>query len=444
MPPRRSHKKSKAGCKRCKTRKIKCDELHPICGNCSKHGVSCDFQDSGFAPSTPNPSSNPLRNGRYSTETPSISASSPGSNSAVVSFYRTPIDPVRASLNPAASRSLELKLMHHYTVSTANTFSDQQAQKEAWQLSVPTIAYDAQYLMDAILAVSALHLRALHPNDQTLIRASHGYMASALAQYSSLLRNGVSEYNAEALFTTAALIAFQSSASRRFDDSDGEYALPLAWFHSFQGVKTVVMASWQWLRNSDRIHPIISAQPPLRLNLHPDNKTFFSPLLEGMDEQLAAEAERTRAETKQGYEHAIAFLNWAHQKPERARIIGFAATVSRRFVTLIGQHDPRALVIIACYFAMTKVVDDVWWLHGVAKREVNGIYGLLPIEWLAKMEWPMRIANHEGPVDDDTWGINNWSTEEPEVKEEIEGGVRAHIDMLAEFMNDCAPQQPPD
>jgi hypothetical protein len=56
----------------------------------------------------------------------------------------------------------------------------------------------------------------------------------------------------------------------------------------------------------------------------------------------------------------------------------------------------------------------------------------------------MRIANHEGPVDDDTWGISNWSTEEPEVKEEIEGGVRAHIDMLAEFMNDCAPQQPPD
>ncbi|KFY40544.1 hypothetical protein V495_05380, partial [Pseudogymnoascus sp. VKM F-4514 (FW-929)] len=45
MPPRRSHKKSRAGCQRCKLRKVKCDEAHPICGNCTKHGVPCDFDD---------------------------------------------------------------------------------------------------------------------------------------------------------------------------------------------------------------------------------------------------------------------------------------------------------------------------------------------------------------------------------------------------------------
>src|SRR6202044_1146520 len=135
-----------------------------------------------------------------------------------------------------------------------------------------------------------------------------------------------------------------------------------------------------------------------------------------------------RAETKQGYEHAIAFLNWAHQKPERARITAFAATVSRRFVALIGEHDPRALVIIACVFAMTKIVDDVWWLHGIAEKEVNGIYALLPAEWRVKMEWPMRIANHEGPMDDTTWGISDWSIRPSDTKEEVHESVRAHID----------------
>jgi hypothetical protein len=347
---------------------------------------------------------------------------------------------MRANLNLTASRSLELKLMHSYTVLTASTFSDKQAQKDAWQLDVPVLAYDAPCLMDAILAVSALHLRALHPDDQTLVRASHGYMASALAQYSTLLRNGVSEDNAEALFSTATLIAFQSTASRCFDDSDDEYTLPLAWFHSYQGIKTVVIASWQWLRNSTRIQPIISGQPPISLDLHPNKKTFFSTLLDGMDEQLSVEPERTRAETKQGYEHAIAFLNWAHQKPERARITAFAATVSRRFVALIGQHDPRALVIIACFFAMTKIVDDVWWLRGFAKKEVNGIYALLPAEWLVKMEWPVRIANHEGPIDDTTWGISDWSMRQSDAKEEVHESVRTHIDLLVELMNESAPQ----
>ena len=334
--------------------------------------------------------------------------------------------------------------MHHYTASTSQTLSDMKEQKIAWQVNIPSIAYDAQYLMDAILAVSALHLRSLNPEDQALVRASHGYMASALAQYSSLLREGgLSEFNAEALFSTSALIAFQASASRGFDDQDQGYILPLAWFHSFQGVKAMVMASWKWLRNSEKIFPIIGGQPALSLDFDPDRKAFFSPLLDGMAVQLLNEPEQTRAETEQAYEHSVAFLNWAHQKPERARILGFAATVSRRFVELIGEQDPRALVIISCFFAMTKVVDDVWWLEGVAKREVMGIFSLLPQEWWGKMEWPLRIANHVGEMDVMTWGVN-WSENATNIKEGERGDVRAHIDMLAQLMNEQVPPMPPD
>jgi hypothetical protein len=328
--------------------------------------------------------------------------------------------------------------MHHFTAHTAKTFSDFREQKIAWQVDIPTLAYDAQYLMDAILAVSALHMRALNPNDQTLVRASHSYMASALAQYSSLLRSGVSEYNAEALFATAALIAFQASASRRFEEVEGVYTLPVTWFHSFQGVKTVVMASWQWLRSSSKVFPIINSQPALSLNLDPERTSFFAPLLAGMEEQITQISEAERGETKRSYEHAVAFLNWAHKKPDRARILGFAATVSRRFVELIAQHDPRALVIISCFFAMTKVVDDVWWLHGLAKREVMGIFALVPHEWWGKMDWPIKIANHEGLVNDTVWGVS-WVADTKD-----EATITAHIDILAEIMNQCAPPLPPD
>ena len=45
------------------------------------------------------------------------------------------------------------------------------------------------------------------------------------------------------------------------------------------------------------------------------------------------------------------------------------------------------------------------------------------------MEWPLRIANHEGPIDEDTWGIR---LDEASVKVEEEAGtVHSHIDMLA-------------
>ncbi|TKA74133.1 hypothetical protein B0A55_06832 [Friedmanniomyces simplex] len=46
--PRRSHKKSKTGCRTCKVRKIKCDERRPLCRNCERHYTNlatCDFDD---------------------------------------------------------------------------------------------------------------------------------------------------------------------------------------------------------------------------------------------------------------------------------------------------------------------------------------------------------------------------------------------------------------
>ncbi|PQE24668.1 hypothetical protein CJF32_00006969 [Rutstroemia sp. NJR-2017a WRK4] len=421
MPPRRSHKKSKAGCQRC---------------------VSCDFAGSSSSPGSPvvhTPSS--LH--RQSTEESLnlTDSESPASASTIMPFYKGPSDMIRNNPGQPHDRSLELRLMHHYTALTAKTLSNNSSQQVAWSIDIPAIAYDRPYLMDAILAVSALHLRSVHPNDQSLVRASHGYMASALAQYSSLLNQGVSEQNAEALFSTAALVAFQASASRRFEESvenstDTSYVLPLAWFHSFQGVKTVVITSWQWLRNSQRIFPIINGQPPLILDLDPDRQSYFAFLLEGVDSKDDSSLD---AETRRAYEHSVGMLNWAQQKPERARILGFAATVSRRFIELMGQQDPRTLVITACFFAMTRIVDDIWWLQGVARKEVMGILSLLPEEWWPKMEWPLRIVQHEGEIDEETWGVCWHSDGSPKLEEGFNGNLISHIDMLAQLVNNTVP-----
>ncbi|KAF7872171.1 hypothetical protein EAF04_003096 [Stromatinia cepivora] len=446
MPPRRSHKKSKAGCQRCKHRKIKCDEKHPLCGNCKKHGVSCDFADSPSSPDSP-AFQPPTLSHQTSDESVAHVSSPASTNSSIMPFYRPPAQMIRNHGNTVHDRSLELKLMHHYTAATSKTLSNDESQEVAWSVNVPSLAYDSPFLMDAILAVSALHLRMLQPNDRSLVRASHSYMASALAQYSSLLNQGPSESNAEALFCTAALIAFQASASRSVEngidgDSDSGYVFPLAWFHSFQGVKTVVITSWQWLRNSDKIFPIINGQPPLVLDLDPERRAFFAYLLEGIEHESRSNDASINADTKRAYEHAVAMLNWAHQKPERARILGFAATVSRRYIELLKEQDPRALVIAACFFAMTRIVDEIWWLQGVAKREVTGIFSLLLEEWWPKMDWPMRIAHFEGKLDENTWGSCWHSEGTPKREEGFNGNLISHIDMLAQILNQTAP--PPD
>ncbi|KAI1426410.1 hypothetical protein F5Y12DRAFT_279825 [Xylaria sp. FL1777] len=497
MPPRRSHKKSRAGCRRCKVRKIKCDEVHPRCGNCSKHGVSCDFEHPGLrdthppktaaagdaasaaaataaaaaaaaasaAPTeTPRPASSSASASAYSPLVHSDSPTNVSDSTAPTVFGTTPVpiyktpDPLPlSSTTTRKNRMLELKLLHNFTTATAKTLSiSSPVLEKIWRTTVPELAFSsASYLADTLLAVSALHLRSKTPHDRELIRASHSYMASACSEYGASLSKGVTESNAEALFLTAALIAFQSTASRIFTRDDinerGGYSLPLTWFHSFQGVKAVVAATWQWLCMSTIVIPIIESQPALNLDLsgHP---TFFSDLMVGVEDEIAKfEKDPTiLAETRSAYQHAIAVLDWAHKIPYTGAPLVFLATVSRRFIELLEARRPRALAILASYFALLKCLDDVWWMKGVARREIMGIVSLFDPddeEWWPRLQWPLRIALHDDVIiPPQVWG-RDWAAQTTNNSQN--GGFVSHIELLSDMfssmpqMNGTAPDLEP-
>ncbi|KAK7742212.1 hypothetical protein SLS62_010763 [Diatrype stigma] len=377
--------------------------------------------------------------------TPSLAATTP------LSIYRNPEPAITISKTSKNNRMMELKLLHHYTTITCKTLAiADDVSENIWRETVPNLAFKgAGFLADALLAVSALHLRSHAPHDQDLVRASHAYMAATLSEYGASLSNGINEANAEALFLTASLIAFQSTASRIFtrDDSgdlkdrnDG-YVLPLSWFHSFQGVKAVVASSWQWLRNSGIVIPIIEAQPALNLNLSEHECTFFGDLLVGLDEELALSGEEESPGyllTRQAYEHAVAVLNWAHKIPHTGAPLVFLATVSRRFLELLEARRPRALAILASYFALLKCLDGMWWLKGVARREVMGIVSLFDPddeEWWPRLQWPLRIVLYEGDtMPSDLWGAD-WNSQHVMLQANQNGGFVTHIELLSKMFS---------
>ncbi|KAI1450595.1 hypothetical protein F5Y02DRAFT_369388 [Annulohypoxylon stygium] len=452
MPPRRSHKKSRAGCRRCKARKIKCDEVHPRCGNCTKHGVPCDFEHPSVAEAltpaeTPRPTTSTSNCDSPSTSTlpPTPSVADPDTP---LPLYRNP-ESLPLTTNTKSSRMMELKLLHHYTTITCETLAiSSPVSERIWRNTVPNLAFSgANFLADALLAVSALHLRYNAPQDQELVRASHAYMASTLSEYGASLSKGINESNAEALFLTAALIAFQSTASRIFSRDDGGdpkdrsdgYVLPLSWFHSFQGVKAVVAASWQWLRHSGIVVPIIESQPALNLDLSGQNANFFGHLLDGVEEEVMSidDDPESRELTRQAYQHAVAVLDWAHKIPHTGAPLVFLASVSRRFVELLETRRPRALAILASYFGLLKCLDSVWWLKGVSRREVMGIISLFDPddeEWWPRLQWPLRIAVYEGDViPPDVWGAD-WAAETALLEEASHNGnFVSHIELLSQM-----------
>jgi hypothetical protein len=499
MPPRRSHRKSRAGCRRCKSRKIKCDEVHPRCGNCVKHGVPCDFESrdvlddlapplsiasststSTTAPSTANNSATASVAPSVSTSITSTAESPRGSTTASLNVPRTPSlqpspgpaptptpapipapapahvprtpltaqAPFTATSSSAGQvdRLLELRLMHQYITITSKTLlTKSPVAEDVWQKTVPQTAFQGRpYLVDAMLSVAALHLRSQNPEDKTLVRASHAYAASTFSEYCAALNNGITPENAEALFLTAALISFQSAASRIFTKDDAEadsggassrYTLPTAWFHAFQGVKTVTASAWRWIFNNPRVNAVIDTQPGFTLNLNPLGLTsFFGHLLEGVEEELSTEDPIYLSSTGQAYSHAICVLNYAHKNLYPAAALAFPVTVSRRFIELMEEKRPRALAILACFFALLKRMDNVWWLHDVSRREVMGLVSMFEpgSKWWQHLEWPVRIALLDGPITSEVWG-----TEWDMTTERDNGSVDtmvSHLELMSELV----------
>ena len=68
----------------------------------------------------------------------------------------------------------------------------------------------------------------------------------------------------------------------------------------------------------------------------------------------------------------------------------------RRWVELVEQRQPRAIVMLAHVFAIMKLVDKkTEWFRGVAERQVPALYETLPNAWKDMMTWPMQVAHGE-------------------------------------------------
>ena len=338
-------------------------------------------------------------------------------------FKPPPALPPPSGIPTGSNRYIELRLMHHYTTHTGKTLTTSNLSDDVWVKEVPRLAFaGATYLTDAMLAVAALHLRSRNPDDNEVIQASHAYISSSLEAYRVALNEGITEDNAEALFLTATLIAFQSTATRLFvrDDStssyngQGEYSLPLEWFHAFQGVKAVVVSSWQWIKKSSTVLTVIDSQPALQLGQDLRSPTsFFGGLLEGIEDEIDIEDEPDPRATRDAYLHAVSVLNWAHKSPHPGACLAFPATVAKRFIELVEIKRPRALVISACFFALLKRAQHLWWIGCVPRREIMGVASLFEpgSSWWPHLEWPLKIALYEGSViPPDVWGYD-WVSE---------------------------------
>lgn len=142
------------------------------------------------------------------------------------------------------------------------------------------------------------------------------------------------------------------------------------------------------------------------------DQSYYSPSLRARFNGVLTQAitpcadDWTDAATREAYEKSLSYVGSIQKglddgEPLYAvtrRVQTFSMLVPPRFIEFLGAQRPRALVIMAHFWATVSQVKGVWWIgaeedddgrESTAKREIRAIRGVLPREWMGCMVWPL-------------------------------------------------------
>ncbi|KAE8448950.1 hypothetical protein EG329_008746 [Mollisiaceae sp. DMI_Dod_QoI] len=179
---RKGHTKSRAGCLNCKRARIKCKENRPSCDYCAHRGLECRW--------------------------PEVHINQMGT------MILRPTPPASVPLNPLVSgpvyTSQDFRLFHHF-LQTAYPHHPI-GNDSVWTHEVPAIASKYDFLLNAMLALSASDIYSLRtPCDKDLHLKALTYRVKSIESLSQAVSAGIESFEkGNAILATCYTLLFQS------------------------------------------------------------------------------------------------------------------------------------------------------------------------------------------------------------------------------------------
>ncbi|APA08617.1 hypothetical protein sscle_04g033870 [Sclerotinia sclerotiorum 1980 UF-70] len=433
---RRPHKKSRYGCKSCKARRLKCDETKPTCANCTKSDIACEYLFLPFSkPSLsgpvakklpiPTPTTVTRRNAHFSRPVPCnpISFSFPTS--------------VNSSLSDA-DKLLEFRLFQHFVNITDVSQIVSVCKISLWVIQ---LACRHRSIMDALLGVSAFHLRSSFSSasspfptstipeskfERDVIRASHHYMGRAIAAHRKLvIEEGVTERTGDAVLGSCLFIMYHAAGSQKFlgyahpstlslhNNTDAQnFRVPLHWFVPMKSLKDMMNLAGTYVQDEGMRAQIQWEEAILRVLLlqnetSPDSENDHPTTFNFLFDDLPLDAPDYKI-----YALCTNYLNIIAGGKIAKFILKFPALVPLRFVELLKEKDMRVMGIVGYFLMLMKRADiekKLWWMKGAVENDWVGMKYAFERDglWKGRMEWARREIEG-GEVIDSEGGGGGW------------------------------------
>lgn len=298
-------------------------------------------------------------------------------------------------------RLLEHCLLQNYIDQTTKTFGacHHDDVRNAWSSKVSKLALQHDNLLYEILSMSALHLLKSKPDDAELIVARQTYHALALQEHRRAVAR-LNTRNADAVCCASSLMfmdAFASLQARPIEP----YLPPMEWLQLARGAGSVFAVGIAALEEANEFgSTAINAIAASHHQYFNNEISLFEEinrkdLLGLLSQDILGES--WDQETQQAYEKTLSYIGWVQIAINKAehplgicrRMMAFPVIAPKRFVGFVEEMRPRALVILAYYFALGAQMRDIWWIGETPLREIQAIQRVVSPEWQPLMREPL-------------------------------------------------------
>lgn len=307
-----------------------------------------------------------------------------------------------APLPSLSNLNLEhLELMHHYSIHTSHTFGEGR-----WDTLIPAQAQSYEFLMHALLGVSALHIVYLRGRDgdpsttQYLSRA-RAHHAEALTLFRSAITdirpvNGTATAAFSCLFMIFSCGTAQLSSTERHrhhqqiqdqtqsqdQDQDPIDALVAIMRYFRSSCNLLIVAS-------SSVSALESQPCPSLILRHPYNAENPTAMI-ALNDLLDTNATSSSPDAHKVIYHDTILqmqrsLDSGHTLPK----IAWPLSVSDEYLALLEQKEYMALVILAHGCNLTRALLSRWYIHDWIPRTTRAISELVGEGWSVSMRWPM-------------------------------------------------------
>jgi hypothetical protein len=263
-----------------------------------------------------------------------------------------------------------------------------------WRDFIPQMAISTEFLMQGMLAVSAVHLAHLQPQRRLEL----------------LRRASISEHAALPAFRKAVSVQDQKTvhAALAFGGFVVQYVLALSknepgkipklgdsaphWFHLIRGLVKLTISTWPSLMGGPfrplltyRTYPVIPEDNPEDIHL----AQLYNMLGESVPSSHVDEEALATCRVALDELRRVAATPYTARSPLDAMAVVYIwpGTVQEDYIMLLHQRRPEALVILAHYCVLLKKIDSCWYTGGIGRNLLAACEMTLGTEWAPWIQW---------------------------------------------------------